>query len=140
MGENINKYTYIYNIYVYVVVVTSLFDFLLSFLPTNNAARFQVAVDLHKVGVVLHFHKEPGLTDIVYLQPHQVRSKHSFRLIREHSGAAYLCAYPAVQRGCSVEIAVERDHKSARATSGLKDISFTLCRVIVVLGDMRGTL
>lgn len=32
----------------------------------------QVAADLHKVGVVLHFHNEPGLTDIVYLQPHQV--------------------------------------------------------------------
>lgn len=34
-----------------------------------------MAADLHKVGVVLHFHKEPGLTDIVYLQPHQVRRR-----------------------------------------------------------------
>eukprot|EP00752_Nemacystus_decipiens_P011035 g9804.t1 len=38
----------------------------------DKADASKVAADLHKVGVVLHFHKEPGLTDIVYLQPHQV--------------------------------------------------------------------
>lgn len=38
----------------------------------DEADARKVAADLHKVGVVLHFHNEPGLTDIVYLQPHQV--------------------------------------------------------------------
>ncbi|CAM9547048.1 unnamed protein product, partial [Hapterophycus canaliculatus] len=38
----------------------------------DKADARKVAADLHKVGVVLHFHNEPGLTDIVYLQPHQV--------------------------------------------------------------------
>lgn len=42
------------------------------FTNQNPSTVSQVAADLHKVGVVLHFHKEPGLTDIVYLQPHQV--------------------------------------------------------------------
>ncbi|CAM9381088.1 unnamed protein product, partial [Laminaria digitata] len=38
----------------------------------DEADARKVAADLHKVGVVLHFHNEPGLMDIVYLQPHQV--------------------------------------------------------------------
>lgn len=38
----------------------------------DKADARKVAADLHKVGVILHFHAEPGLADIVYLQPHQV--------------------------------------------------------------------
>lgn len=63
--------------------------------PPLYPSGMQVAADLHKVGVVLHFHKEPGLTDIVYLQPHQVRGNHAALAVRT------IC--PQRSHSCAIE-------------------------------------